>query len=200
MGEKILSKGAEAYLLDAVFLSQPVVVKERRPKRYRIAQIDSALRRERTLSEARLLSAAKQAGVLCPLVKYVDAQRMRIFEEKLGGKLLSSVSAAVRAKNAKAAGALLGKLHSAGIYHGDYTTANLMLCKAGLYVIDFGLSERSPRMEDYATDLLLYKKAVSAKEFCAFISGYKATSSHASAAVDQLADIESRGRYVLRSQ
>jgi len=200
MSESVISKGAEAYLLEAVFLSKPVVIKERRPKRYRIAQIDSALRRERTLSEARLLSAAKQAGVLCPLVKYVDVQRMRIFEEKLDGKLLSSVTPAVRSRNAKAAGELLGKLHSAGIYHGDYTTANLMLCGKKLYVIDFGLSERSLRVEDYATDLLLYKKAVTGREFDAFLSGYKAANPNAKAAVAQLADIESRGRYVSRSQ
>lgn len=200
MSATILSKGAEAYLLEATFLSKPVVIKERRPKRYRIAQIDSALRRERTLSEARLLAAAKQAGVLCPLVKYVDVRRMRIFEEKLEGKLLSSASPVVRAKNAKPAGALLGRLHSAGIYHGDYTTANLMLCKKGLHVIDFGLSERSMRAEDYATDLLLYKKAVSSAEFVSFLSGYIAAYPKANAVVTRLADIESRGRYVSRSQ
>ncbi len=200
MSAKVLSKGAEAYLLEATFLSRPVVIKERRPKLYRIIQIDSALRRERTLSEARLLSAAKQAGVLCPLVQFVDCQRMRIFEEKLDGKLLSSASPAVRSKNAKVAGVLLGRLHSAGIYHGDYTTANLMLCKKGLYVIDFGLSERSLRFEDYATDLLLYKKAVTEKEFAAFLSGYKKVNPNVQAVVRQLCDIESRGRYVSRSQ
>jgi len=200
MSESVISKGAEAYLLEAVFLSKPVVIKERRPKRYRIAQIDSTLRRERTLSEARLLAAAKQAGVRCPLVKYVDVQRMRIFEEKLDGKLLSSATPAVRSKNAKAAGELLGKLHSAGIYHGDYTTANLMLCGKKLYVIDFGLSERSLRVEDYATDLLLYKKAVSAAEFASFLFGYNAANPRATAAIAQLSDIESRGRYVSRGQ
>lgn len=200
MSEKVLSKGAEAYLLEAIFLSRSAVVKERRPKRYRIAPIDSALRRERTLSEARLLSAAKQVGVLCPLVLYVDRQRMRIFEEKLEGRLLSSAGPALRSRNAGAAGGLLGRLHSAGIYHGDYTTANLMLCKRGLYVIDFGLSERSLRAEDFATDLLLYKKAVTVKEFAAFLSGYKDANPNAKAAITQLSDIESRGRYVSRSQ
>ena len=200
MSETVISKGAEAYLLGGVFLSKPVVIKERRPKRYRIFQIDSALRRERTLSEARLLAAAKQAGVLCPLVKHVDLQRMRIFEERLGGKLLSAASPSVRSKNAKAAGALLGRLHSAGIYHGDYTTANLMLCKKGLYVIDFGLSERSLRVEDHATDLLLYKKAVGSAEFVSFLAGYNLTNPNANAVTVQLKDIESRGRYVSRVQ
>ncbi len=200
MSTAVLSKGAEAYLLEATFLSKPVVIKDRRPKRYRIAQIDSALRRERTLSEARLLAAAKQAGVLCPLVRYVDVQRMRIFEEKLEGRLLSSASPAVRSKQAKKAGELLGRLHSAGIYHGDYTPANLMLCNKGLYVIDFGLSERSLRTEDYATDLFLYKKAVAEKEFAAFLSGYRAANPNAKAAITRLSDIESRGRYVSRSQ
>jgi len=200
MSAKILSRGAEAYLLEGTFLSKPVVVKERRPKRYRIAQIDSALRAERTLSEARLLSAAKQAGVLCPLVRFVDSQRMRIFEERLEGRLLSSASLAVRSRNAKAAGELLGRLHLAGIYHGDYTTANLMLCNKGLYVIDFGLSARSLRVEDYATDLLLYKKAVTEKEFTAFLSGYKKANPKAQPVVRRLCGIESRGRYVSRSQ
>jgi Kae1-associated kinase Bud32 len=200
MSAKVIAKGAEAYLLQAVFLSGPAVVKERRPKAYRIMQIDLALRRERTLSEARLLSAAKQAGVLCPLVLYVDLQRMRIFEERLEGRLLSCASAAARARKAGKAGELLGRLHSCGIYHGDYTTANLMLCKKGLYAIDFGLSARSQRTEDLATDLLLYKKAVSQKEFSDFLSGYKRTYRNAKAAIARLSGIESRGRYVARSQ
>jgi Kae1-associated kinase Bud32 len=198
---KILSKGAEGYVSQVVFLGAPAVVKERRSKRYRISQIDSYLRNSRTLSEARLLCAAKQAGVLCPLVLFVDTQRMRIFEQKLDGKLLSCSSNRVRARSAKAAGELLGRLHSAGIYHGDYTTTNLMLCRNGLYVIDFGLSESSMRIEDYATDLLLYKKSVPAAEFSDFLSGYrKANPRNAAAAIRQLGDIEGRGRYVAKNQ
>ncbi|MFA5246376.1 MAG: KEOPS complex kinase/ATPase Bud32 [Candidatus Micrarchaeia archaeon] len=197
MAPALLSKGAEGYVSETLFLKNPAVVKERKSKRYRIAQIDSPLRLSRTLSEAKMLCAAKQAGVLCPLVLFVDSQRMRIVLQKLRGNLLSRSSKGIRSKNAKNAGELLGLLHSAGICHGDYTTTNLMLCKDGLYVIDFGLSGFSLRIEDYATDLLLYKKSVPAAEFSGFLSGYKKTNpKNSAAAIRQLCDIEGRGRYI----
>jgi TP53 regulating kinase-like protein len=199
-GKAVERKGAEAVVFDCVFLGKPAVCKRRLPKRYRLRQIDSKLRSARTIAEASILSDAKRAGVRCPLVYYVDLQRCDIIEQKLSGTLLSRLSEHKRETRAKEAGALLGKLHAAGIYHGDFTTTNLMLCKGGLQVIDFGLSEHSYKAEDHATDALLYKKSVGAKEFEAFASGYAKENPKARQVFGSLREIESRGRYVARQQ
>lgn len=195
------SKGAEAFVEECVFFGHPAVSKTRLPKAYRIPAIDSSLRRRRTICEARLLSAAKEAGALCPLLYFVDLAACRIIEEKLEGELLSRASLKRRESCAADAGKLLGKLHSAGIYHGDYTTTNLMICADGnLRVIDFGLSERSFKPEDFATDLLLYKKSVGKKEFGRFLLRYGKANPNAKQALLSLREIEMRGRYVSRGQ
>ena len=182
-------------------MGKPAVCKRRLPKAYRIRLLDYKLRSGRTVTEAKILALAKNAGVKCPLVYFADPVRAEIIEQRLEGSLLSRLPKAQRNKYARNAGELLAKLHSAGIYHGDYTTTNLMLCADGLQVIDFGLAEYSAKSEDFATDVLLYKKSVGKGEFGlfwngyeeAFPTGYKNTKA-------SLADIESRGRYVARKQ
>ena len=132
---------------------------------------------------------------------YVDLEKTEIIMQKLEGELLSRIDASTRKKFAKLAGELLGKIHLAGIHHGDYTTTNLMACGGKLYVIDFGLSERSAKAEDFATDVLLFKKSVGKEEFADFLAGYKQSFEGKYAEViGSLKNIEERGRYVARGQ
>ena len=60
--------GAEAVLSKTSFLGIPAVEKLRVGKEYRECELDARIRSERTRREARLLSRAKDAGVLCPVV------------------------------------------------------------------------------------------------------------------------------------
>jgi N6-L-threonylcarbamoyladenine synthase/protein kinase Bud32 len=98
-------------------------------------------------------------------------------------------------KESKVAGAYLSKLHNAGIIHGDYTKANLILTKEGLVVIDFGLGFFSKETEDKAVDVFTMLKSLeNGPSRKAFLSGY--SSSGNKAVVGQLENIRKRMRYI----
>ena len=89
------------------------------------------------------------------------------------------------------------KLHDAGIIHGDLTTSNAILRNSDIFVIDFGLSFFSHKIEDKAVDLHLIKQALEAKHyqnweklFSAFLKGYKNKE-----VIERLKKVEARGRY-----
>ena len=77
--------GAEATLKKIRVLTFPAVEKFRPKKVYRAAALDERIRRERTRREARLLSRAKAAGVICPVVYEVSdfAVRMKFLEGEM---------------------------------------------------------------------------------------------------------------------
>ncbi len=53
---------------------------------------------------------------------------------------------------------IVGIMHKNGIMHGDLTTSNFILSKNKVYVIDFGLSQKTIKSEDHAVDLSLIKE------------------------------------------
>ena len=55
-------------------------------------------------------------------------------------------------------GEQIGKLHTAGLIHGDLTTSNAIVRNQKIVLIDFGLSYDSAKQEDQAVDLLGLKK------------------------------------------
>lgn len=162
-------RGAEAVVSPSMFAGRNALVKERIGKKYRIREIDVPLRTLRTRSEARLLHRAKLAGVPCPTVFYVD--KFELWMSRIDGKR-PEMDAAL----AKEAGRLLAKLHSAGIIHGDFTPANLLLSSKGgrrkLSVIDFGLGFSSMDLEDRAVDAFTFLKSVEPRLHPAFWNGY----------------------------
>jgi len=194
---KHAGKGAEAELLDCRFMGEPALCKRRVRKQYRLHALDYRLRSERTRKEARVLSAAKQNGVRCPLVKHVDETRKELFITKIEGELLrNSLSKDALAQ----AGQQLALLHETGIVHGDSTTSNFMVDRAGkVWLIDFGLADYSDALEEQATDLLLFKKSVSLPQFKDFMAGYAQENKKSGAVNKQVEEIEKRGRYVVRA-
>jgi TP53 regulating kinase-like protein len=54
----------------------------------------------------------------------------------------------------------VARLHSAGIMHGDLTTANVVRRNGELVFIDFGLAVHTTRVEDHAVDLRLIKETL----------------------------------------
>ncbi len=194
---KLIGKGAEAELYLAELAGKEIVLKDRIEKRYRIKEIDVPLRKKRTRIEARLLSLAKKAGVRVPSVS--ELTEFRIGMSRIDGKLLRDVKQT--AKLLELSGRYLARLHSAGIVHGDYTPANLMVDSEGdLFVIDFGLGSVSKDLEDKAVDILLMKKALGNKKlYESFIRGYAAESAEFEGVMHQLAEVEKRGRYVVRA-
>ena len=194
---KLIGKGAEAELRSAKFLGDEVVVKDRIEKKYRIKEIDVPLRKKRTRIEARLLSAAKRARVLVPLIYGLG--EFEITMTRIGGKLLRDSE--ITPKILKLSGIYLARLHNSSIIHGDYTPANLMVdSKGDLFVIDFGLGSFSKDLEDKAVDILLMKKALGdKKQYSEFLKGYESESNAYGRVMGQLAEVEKRGRYVVRA-
>ncbi len=180
-------RGAEAVLRKAAVLGRAAVVKERIAKRYREQSLDRRLRRERTRGEARLLHRAKLAGVACPVV-------LEVGEFTITMGFLDGKRPEMDAGEAKEAGEILAKLHSADIIHGDYTPANLIRVRGNgaMHVIDFGLGYVSNDVEDKAVDVFTMLRAIGEKE--AFVSGYRAYAK-AEAVLARVKGVEKRVRY-----
>lgn len=206
---KVIARGAEAVLYRKKLDGQQALVKERIKKSYRLPEIDSELRLQRTRREARLLSEARRRGVLTPKVFSVDEKGCRIIMEFIKGKrlkeLFNEVSEKEAAGIAENVGAQIGVMHSGGIVHGDLTTSNMILSEGKIYFVDFGLGEFSQRIEDFATDMSVLKEAIKSTHFKRLallwngvVKGYKSTNPNSESVLKRIEDIEKRGRYSKR--
>jgi len=219
---RMIAKGAEGEIFELKGKGRPEILKRRVVKRYRIPSLDKKIRESRTKREAKVLFAAKMAGIKCPLIYDVKMGETEILMEKIEGirlreclidngngkekpgKIGKNRVMGIRPKPAKIlvkAGAALAKLHNAGIIHGDFSTANVMVMENGeIAIIDFGLAEFSSSVEDKATDVLVFKKSTNGGEFREFWKGYLRESKNPKETMRQLMEIETRGRYVARAQ
>lgn len=196
---KLLAWGAEAELYEAEVLEIKAVVKRRIEKKYRVKELDEKLRRTRTRIEARILSEAKKAGALVPTVLglgdyeiIMEFVQGRLLRDELQNKNISRMLSIV--------GSYLASLHNSNIVHGDFTPANIIVSKNTPTIIDFGLGGFSREPEEKAVDVLLMKKALAdKKKYGAFLRAYAKKASNASAILNQLEEIEQRGRYVVRA-
>ncbi len=206
---KIIARGAEAVLYMEKMDGQEALVKERIKKSYRLPEIDSELRLQRTRREARLLSEARRCGVVTPKVFSVDEKGCKIIMEFIAGKrlkeLFNEASEKEAADIAKKTGGQIALLHSGGIVHGDLTTSNMFLSEWKIYFIDFGLGEVSQRIEDFATDLSVLKEAIKSTHFRrldvlwkSIEKGYKSANPNAESVFRRMKAIEKRGRYSKR--
>lgn len=192
--KNLIAQGAEAKL----YRTGNAVTKERVSKSYRIKEIDSKLRKERTRAEAKLIRTLERAGVLVPAILKEDDKNMILELEFIDGtKIRDYLDKTSDADVCKQIGILAEKMHSAGIVHGDLTTSNLILKDKKVYLIDLGLGDFSSRVEDRAVDLHLFKECLVSKhhniwEKCwkSFLEGYKNKS-----VLDRLKVVEARGRY-----
>jgi Kae1-associated kinase Bud32 len=203
---EIVGRGAEAILKK----QGDLLLKERIAKNYRIEQIDSALRKDRTIKEARIITEARRLGVKTPRIFSKDLENMTIEMEFLSGPVLrdqlEKLSATQKKKVCSIIGKSLAKLHKGNIIHSDLTTSNMIL-KDGkldeLYFIDFGLSFSSKKIEDKAVDLHLIKRALISKHnkiwkscFKYILDSYKAElGEEAEQIIKRVSAIEKRGRY-----
>lgn len=207
--KKIIARGAEAILYKEKADGQDALAKERVKKSYRLPEIDSELRLQRTKREARLLSEARRSGVLTPKVLEVDEKNRKIIMEFIGGKRLkeffNEAPEEKAADIAEKTGAQIALLHSGGIVHGDLTTSNMILKEGKIYFIDFGLGEVSQRIEDFATDLSVLKEALKSTHFARLellwgniVKGYKSANPNSEQVLKRMEEIEKRGRYAKR--
>ncbi len=199
-----LIDGAEAH----VSAHGALLHKDRIPKTYRHPALDERLRAERTRDEANLIVHARKAGVPVPVIHDLDRGAARIAMQRIDGPALRSVLPDdpdhVAAQRMQRLGVLVGRLHDAGLSHGDLTTSNVLVPEPSnpdsLVLIDFGLGQFSQEAEPRGVDLHLVEEALEATDaraehlMDAFLQGYSGASV-ASQAMRRLEDIRLRGRY-----
>ncbi len=201
---RILSRGAEAKLLASEYLGRKSVVKMRERKKYRAKELDEKIIAERLRNECSLLSRAKKAGVRTPAIWKVEPENFTLVLEFIRGRtlkeeLLKGTRGAE--KLCKLAGKEVAKLHSNGIVHGDLTTGNIIVHGKMLAFLDFGLGKISGKAEDFAVDMLAFRKTFRATHFN-LLSGWKALEKSYAAAfprgkevLRQIERVEARARY-----
>jgi Kae1-associated kinase Bud32 len=209
MGKKESFKkmGAEAIL----YLEKGYLVKERVSKRYRIREIDEKIRKLRTSLEASLIAEARRHGVKTPTVIEVDKKGFRIIMEFIDGIRIKEYFYGCHEDDARRIsikiGESVGRLHSAGIVHGDLTTSNMILRDKEVFFIDFGLGFFSNRIEDHGTDLKLLKEALQSTHFKILkicwdniLKGYKKEYKDAERVIEKVKEIEARARYAQKQE
>jgi TP53 regulating kinase-like protein len=213
MDKEIIARGAEAVLYldkhkDEDGKARQVLVKDRIRKGYRLPELDKRIRRQRTRHEDSLLDRASRAGVDTPRVFETGENRL-VMEFIDGDRVKDSfndMDADSREEAAVLIGEALGKLHSANIVHGDFTTSNMILKpvdgRKRLFVIDLGLGKYSQKVEDQAVDLYLLYEALKAAHFKylneawqKILKSYGETYTNAQDVLKRLEKIERRRRY-----
>lgn len=205
----VLALGAEASIEAVEWMGRACVAKRRLPKAYRHAALDTRIRGERTRDEAALLLAARRAGIPVPVLYDADRAASTLVLERVPGPTLRQALAAdgdaVALVRLEALGRTVGRLHDAGLTHGDLTTSNVLLPDpadpARHVLVDFGLGAFGEEPEARGVDLHLVEEALAATDarhaalFAAFLDGYRATARRAPTALQRLDDIRQRGRY-----
>jgi len=206
----LIKKGAEANLYLEEWHGRKVIMKRRLSKAYRLSELDTAIRAQRTLREPQLIHRAKEAGVPTPTIFLIDRGDTNIIMEFIEGKqvklILNELPQLERLRLCRHIGVLIGRLHNHGIIHGDLTTSNMILTSSGrVFFVDFGLGELSKELEVKGVDLHLMKRALQsthfkyAKEcFDEVTEGYAETVGKETAknVLEKIREIERRGRYV----
>jgi TP53 regulating kinase-like protein len=113
------------------------------------------LRRFRQRREEKVIKTLQAAGIPVPKVLASDEKSMTLSVEFISGPKVRDVIAKDPEHYGAALGALLARMHKCGIAHGDPTTSNFIVKDGVVYVIDFGLSVFTKKIEDYAVDMHL---------------------------------------------
>ena len=201
----LLKRGAEAELRRIEFLGRAAVEKHRVPKAYRLGALDEELRRSRIRMEAKLMAEARAAGVAVPILYDIDVFENKIVMEFIDGPTAKEVLEAGGQRATRVArriGRVVGRLHRAGIVHGDLTTSNMIVAGERIVMIDFSLGGKDDGVEARGVDLHLLREALTsahrnaATYYREVLSGYRQIMRRSSdAVIAKVKEIEARGRY-----
>ncbi len=201
---KLIKKGAEADIYITKWDNSKAILKIRKPKNYRDPILDANLQKQRTIRESQILSKVKSSGIPAPLVYFVNLEKSSIVMQQIPGTPIHDLSDSKIISLSEQIGNLVGLMHKNGIMHGDLTTSNFILFKNKIYVIDFGLSQKTIKSEDHAVDLRLIKEILNSAHATIadhawknFLVGYKLVVGHSKylKITNLVSEIESRGRY-----
>jgi N6-L-threonylcarbamoyladenine synthase/protein kinase Bud32 len=186
--------------------AEEMIVKERVQKNYRLPQIDSKIRKERTKTEVRMLTEARRCGISVPIVYGVENYSIKM--ERIQGVPLKFVIDENHDKKkyettAVSVGEMVGKLHANNIIHGDLTTSNMIYgSDSKLYLIDFGLSFSENSVEAKGVDIHVlfqtyessHKNPERLREL--FAEGYRNSYKEADVILKRAEEIKMRARYL----
>ena len=200
MHYRIIKRGAEADVYLIPWYKTMAISKLRNPKKYRNITLDNLIRRRRTIHEATMLNDAKTTGIKTPYIYFLDLKHAEIIMEYIDGENVKDI---LSPEIGFEIGRYVSVLHNQNIIHGDLTTSNFIKRKDDLYLIDFGLSFYSQRIEDMATDIRIIKEILSSAhiQICyqtyeRFLKGYQLTTKYNfNRILKVVKDIEARGRY-----
>ncbi len=201
---KLLKKGAEADIYLIKWNKSNAILKIRKSKNYRNPTLDSKIRKQRTIKESQIISEVKSFGITSPLVYFVNLKESEIIMQEIPGIPIHDLPESKIINLSTKIGKLVGTMHKNGIMHGDLTTSNFILYKNKVYVIDFGLSQKTVKPEDHAVDLRLIKEILNSahakimeSSWKNFLLGYKSIvgPSKFTKITNLVSVIESRGRY-----
>ncbi|MHA1383446.1 MAG: KEOPS complex kinase/ATPase Bud32 [Candidatus Helarchaeota archaeon] len=207
----LIKMGAEAYLYKELWHGKQIIRKYRKPKKYRITDLDFQIRKYRTVHEAKLLTEARKAGVSTPIIYEVDLPNTTIIMDFIEGIRIKELFQDSEDSEdiCKKIGDMVGKLHKCKIVHGDLTTSNMILSNNGkLFLIDFGLGDFTNSIEAFGVDLHLLRRALEsthyrhAKKYFEIIKKeyLNVMNKKGLEVVDRLDEILTRGRYVSRKK
>ena len=201
---KLVKKGAEADIYVTIWNGLDSILKIRKKKDYRVHSLDMRIRTLRTIREAKMISEAKSFGITTPLVYFVDEKKCEIYLQLIKGKLVRDLSLNKIIKICTEIGKIVGTLHKNGVMHGDLTTSNFILSDQGLVILDFGLSQKTDKVDDYAIDLRLFKEVLNSAHaqivedaWLSFVLGYRKIlgTMLTEKVLSHVSVIEKRGRY-----
>jgi TP53 regulating kinase-like protein len=158
------------------------------------------IRKQRTIRECEIISEVKSFGISAPLIYNMDIKNCTILMQHIVGTLVNELSESKLIKSCIEIGKTVGTMHKNGIMHGDLTTSNFIQSKEKIFVLDFGLANRTNKPEDHAVDLRLLKEILNSahakimnKAWSNFLSAVGP--SRFSKVTNLVKVIESRGRY-----
>jgi Kae1-associated kinase Bud32 len=198
--KELVFEGAEARTYLTEFNGTKAIEKERTKKKYREKELDEKIRRERTREEANLIHKAKLAGVRTPIIYKIDKKKNSIVMEFIKAQKIKEKINSLKEKDFTEIGKNIALLHSNSIVHGDLTTNNILFKKGKTYFIDFGLGFKSNKTEDFAVDLLGFKKTFLSsypekrKEWKLIEKGYKWKKRKE--VIERIKKVEKRARYL----
>jgi len=209
---RLIYRGAEAEIYLQDWYGQLAVRKNRIPKPYRVVELDSAIRRNRTVHETNLMHEARKIGIPVPVVQHIDLEESSFIMEYIQGPTLKEelyvLSPRMRRSRCTELGRVVAKMHEGGLVHGDLTISNVLSENGKLFLIDFGLGDFSTELEDRGVDLLLLNRAMKSTHvkfheeiFRAFLRGYSTVVGKRRRAeiVSKVHEIIRRGRYSERT-
>ena len=173
------------------------MIKRRLSKGYRTPRLDARLIAERTRAEARLIAGARKAGVSTPVIR--DVTHDSIVMEYVDGEMLKHVLAP---DTVERTGEMVGRMHAAGIIHGDLTTSNIIIRDGAPVFIDFGLAYVSSEIEARGVDVHVFFQTLESTSAdyerlsMAFRKGYATATDDADEVLGRVEEIRMRGRYL----